>query len=131
MQSKYLWWLMLVAFPAVAQVVQVEVKGTASDAGQTRDFVAGIILIDRKRIEDSGAQNVSQVLRREPAITVGKDGQVGLMGLPGYTQILVDGSAADGGDPLALDIVHVEKIEARVSPALPASAVLSCCGPAT
>lgn len=117
MQRKYIGWLIVAAFPAVAQVmpvvpvVQVEVKGEAGDAVQTRDFVAGKILIDRQRIEDSGAQNVSQVLRREPAITVGKNGLVGLMGLPGYTQILLDGSAADGVDPLELDIVHVEKIE--------------------
>lgn len=92
-------------------VPQVEIKGVADEMADTRDFVAGKIIIGKKQIEDSAAQNVSQVLRREPVITVGKNGGIGLMGLPGYTQILIDGSATDGVDPLELDLVHVEKIE--------------------
>ena len=54
---------------------------------------------------------MSDILRREPAITLGKDGRIGLMGLPGYTQILIDGMPPSGKNALDLDLIHVEKIE--------------------
>lgn len=119
MKKRMCTWFMLVAFGAEALAMspdseqlipQVEIKGVSGEM-DGRDFVAGKIVIGKKQIEDSAAQNVSQVLRREPAITVGKNGGIGLMGLPGYTQILIDGSPADGVDPLELDLVHIEKIE--------------------
>lgn len=94
-----------------APLTEVEISGNKSEMQETRDFVSGRIIIDQQRMQESGAQNVGQVLRREPVITVGKDGLVGLMGLPGYTQILIDGQPSDGGDPLDLNVMQVQRIE--------------------
>nr|WP_229506452.1 TonB-dependent receptor [Massilia sp. BJB1822] len=96
----------------VASVLQkVVISGETGDVDASRGFVAGKLLITRKTIADSGVQSVAEVLRREPVITIGKDGRLGLIGLPGYTQILVDGAPPAGVDPFTLDLVHVEKIE--------------------
>ncbi|MEW6020563.1 MAG: TonB-dependent receptor plug domain-containing protein [Pseudomonadota bacterium] len=90
-------------------VQQVHVNAdAAADAG--RDVAAGKIIVGRQRIADSGVQNVGELLKREPAISIGKDGRLGMLGLPGYTQVLVDG-APYSGDPFALDLVHIERIE--------------------
>lgn len=104
---------LLLLAPAQAQAVdgpQTVIVNGQTDVEASRDFVAGKLIISKKTLEDSGAQNVGEALRREPAITVGKNGQLGLLGLPGYTQVLVDGAAAVG-DPYALDLSQVEKIE--------------------
>ena len=83
-----------------------------TDVESSRDFVAGKLILSRKTLEESGQQNVGDALRREPAITIGKDGNIGLLGLPGYTQILVDGQPNLGAiDPYSLDLAQVEKIE--------------------
>lgn len=88
------------------------INGSFTDIEARRDFVAGKIIIGRKRIQESGLQNVEDLLKREPAITVGKDGRIGLLGLPGYTQILVDGMPpTTGKDINELDLIRVEKIE--------------------
>ncbi|OYU44934.1 MAG: hypothetical protein CFE44_10220 [Burkholderiales bacterium PBB4] len=95
--------------PALPNVV---VTGSQTDSEARKEFVAGKIIIGRKRIEESGLQNVAELMRREPAVTYGKDGRIGLMGLPGYTQVLVDGAPPSGGDNLAeLKLTRVEKIE--------------------
>lgn len=89
---------------------KVIVNGAHTDTEAGRDAVAGKIVIGKQRIADSGLQNVGELLRREPAITIGKDGRMGLLGLPGYTQVLVDGLPPQG-DPFALDLAHIEGIE--------------------
>lgn len=89
---------------------QVIVKGGRTDVEASRDFVAGKIVIGRQRVAESGLQNTGELLRREPAVSIGKDGRLGLLGLPGYTQILVDGMPFQG-DPLSIDLVHIERIE--------------------
>jgi outer membrane receptor protein involved in Fe transport len=93
--------------PAPQQVV---VSGTQTDVDATRNAVAGKIVIGKKNIAESGVQNVGELLRREPAISVGKDGRLGLLGLPGYTQVLVDGLPPQG-DAFSIDLVHIERIE--------------------
>jgi len=98
-------------FKPLAVESQVVVNGTKSDIDANRDFIAGKILIGKARITESGAQNVAEILRREPVITIGKDGRLGLLGLPGYTQILVDGLPPQGQDPLNLDLSQIENIE--------------------
>lgn len=90
---------------------QVVIDGSQSDIEKNREFVAGKIVIGRKTIAESSLQNVGEILRREPAITIGKDGRIGLIGLPGYTQILIDGLPPSGKDPFELDLIQVEKIE--------------------
>lgn len=83
-----------------------------TDVEASRDFVAGKLIISRKTLEESGQQSVGDALRREPAITVGKNGMLGLLGLPGYTQMLVDGQPNFSAiDPAAMDLAQVEKIE--------------------
>lgn len=90
------------------QQVHVNADAAAREAG--RDFAAGKIIVGRQRIAESGVQNVGELLKREPAISIGKDGRPGLLGLPGYTQVLVDG-APYSGDPFSLDLVHIDRIE--------------------
>lgn len=88
---------------------QVVVSGqTEVETG--RDFIAGKIVIDKARIAGSGLQNTGELLRREPAISVGKDGRIGLLGLPGYTQVLVDGMPP-AGNPFDIDLMRIERIE--------------------
>lgn len=92
---------------------RVEVEGAAlSDVRARRDFVAGKIVISRREIDGSGLTTVQELLKREPTVTIGVDGRPGLLGLPGYTQVLVDGKPAPPGrPPHETDLVHVERIE--------------------
>lgn len=90
---------------------QVVVNGSQTDIEASQDFVAGKVIIGRKQIEQSGLQNVTEILKRDPVITLGKDGRISLLGLPGYTQILLDGRAPMGKSPLELDLSQVDKIE--------------------
>ncbi|WP_170909716.1 TonB-dependent receptor [Janthinobacterium sp. TND4EL3] len=90
----------------------VDIKGGQTDVQARREFIAGKIVIGRASIEASGANNVQELLRKEPAVTISANGRLGLMGLPGYTQVLIDGVAAPAGkEPLELDVTHVESIE--------------------
>ncbi|MGI4844991.1 MAG: TonB-dependent receptor plug domain-containing protein [Janthinobacterium lividum] len=89
---------------------QVVISGAQTDVEAGWDFVAGKIIIGQKKIADSGLQNTGELLRREPAISVDKSGRIGLLGLPGYTQVLVDGQA-QSGDYMNIDLVRVERIE--------------------
>lgn len=89
---------------------QVQINGSKTDVEAGRDFVAGKIIIGRERIQEAGVPTTGELLKREPAISIGKNGSIGLLGMNGYTQILVDG-APYSGDPLQLDLVHVERIE--------------------
>lgn len=91
-------------------ITQVIVTGSQAKQGEN-DFVAGKIVIGRKIIAESGKQNVADILRREPAITVGKDGRISLMGMQGYTQVLVDGLPPSVNDPFEMDPSQVERIE--------------------
>lgn len=99
------------ALPGWAQEATVVIIGTQTDAEARRDFVAGTIVISRKRIEDSGARSVEELLKREPAVTV-RDGRLGLLNMPGYTQVLIDGHAPLSGTPIGeLNVINVEQIE--------------------
>jgi len=95
-----------------ATVPQVTVAGSQTDAQARRDFIAGKIVIGRKRIEESGVRTVEELLKREPAVTVGADGNIGLLNMPGYTQILVDGQPPSPSQgPNVLELLHVERVE--------------------
>lgn len=118
MQLKYFFLILLVSLKVHATEPQdsgtpakVIISGAKTDLDASRDFIAGKIVIGKKTISESGVQNVGEILRREPAITLGKDGRIGLLGLPGYTQILVDGAPPSSIDPLTLDTIQVERIE--------------------
>lgn len=91
---------------------QVEIVGAISEVDARRDSIAGKIIISRKTIEESGVSSAADLLKRHPAVTISSNGKLGLMGMPGYTQILIDGVPVVGGkDPLEMDVVHIEKIE--------------------
>lgn len=89
---------------------QVVISGAQTDIEAGQDFVAGKIIIGQKKIADSGLQNTGELLRREPAISVDKNGRIGLLGLPGYTQVLVDGQVPVG-DTMNIELVRIERIE--------------------
>lgn len=95
---------------ASAPPQQVVISGAQTDVEAGQDFVAGKLIIGQKKIADSGLQNTGELLRREPAISVDKSGRIGLLGLPGYTQVLVDGQAQTG-DAMNIDLMRVERIE--------------------
>ncbi|WP_306395778.1 TonB-dependent receptor plug domain-containing protein [Telluria beijingensis] len=95
---------------ASAPPQQVVISGAQTDVEAGQDFVAGKIVIGQKKIADSGLQNTGELLRREPAISVDKSGRIGLLGLPGYTQVLVDGQPP-AGDFMNIDLTRVERIE--------------------
>lgn len=91
---------------------KVEVNGRAEDAAERREVLAGKRVIGRKAIEASGQTQVQELLKQEPGVTVSGSGRVGLLGLPGYTQILINGAPPPAGrPPLEMDLVHVERIE--------------------
>ena len=101
----------ILTLPALGQDPTVHIVGTQTDTEARRDFIAGTIIIGRKRIEDSAVRSVGELLKREPAVTV-RDGSISLLNLPGYTQILLDGQATPAGRSAAdLDLIHVEQIE--------------------
>lgn len=95
---------------ALAPPQQVVISGAQTDVEAGQEFVAGKIIIGQKKIADSGLQTTGELLRREPAISVDKSGRIGLLGLPGYTQVLVDGQAP-AGDFMNIDLTRVERIE--------------------
>jgi len=97
----------------LTELETVKITGqSASDLQVRREFVAGKLIISRQSIADSGQPNVYELLKREPAVTVSATGRLGLLGLPGYTQVLVDGKPPlPGRDPMEQDLVHVERIE--------------------
>lgn len=112
-------WMLLLPWAAGAQeertrhsLQKVEVTGSTGDADERRDFLAGKRVIGRKAIEASGQTQVQELLKQEPGVTVSGNGRVGLLGLPGYTQILLNGAPAPAGrSPLEMDLVHIERIE--------------------
>lgn len=93
------------------RVQEVEVNGTSNKAEAERDFVAGRLVISRQQIAESRLQNVGELLKREPTVSVGKDGRIGLLGLAGYTQIIFNGEQAPGKGLLEIDLSEVERIE--------------------
>ncbi len=98
------------SLPVFAQD-QVTIVGSLKDAELARDFIAGTLIVGRKRIEDSGVRTVGELLKREPAVTV-RDGRISLLNMPGYTQVLVDGQPPQSGRPVTeMNLVHIERIE--------------------
>lgn len=93
-----------------APTIEINIKSKQKEV--SADFTAGKIIVNRKEIENSGAQNAQELLKKHPSIVITSNGRISLMGLPGYTQILIDGlPSASGKSPLELDLVHVERIE--------------------
>ncbi|MEO5696685.1 MAG: TonB-dependent receptor [Burkholderiaceae bacterium] len=109
--------------PAPAQLQPVEVRGARpTDLQQRRESTAAKIVIGREEIERYGDDNVGDVLKRLPGVTMqgraGRGGNIRMRGLgSGYTQILLDGERLPRGfslDSLAPD--QIERIEILRAP---------------
>jgi outer membrane receptor for ferrienterochelin and colicins len=95
-----------------AQVQQVEVKGKATDYDPRRDDTASKTVMTADEIRKYGDDNIYDVLKRAPGVTIsGKS--IRMRGLGnGYTQILVNGDRPPPGfsfDALTPD--QIERIE--------------------
>jgi outer membrane receptor for ferrienterochelin and colicins len=93
------------------QKAPAQVVVTGSDSDTRTEFVAGKIIIGRTRIDASGLRTVEELLKREPAVSISGDGRIGLLNMPGYTQVLVDGRAPQGAKSTELELGLVERIE--------------------
>lgn len=102
------------ASPAAASTPKLDKVEIYSEAGESgeRSVVAGKVILGRRLLERSNVSSVREVLLRDPAISVSANGRIGLLGLPGYTEILLDGELPPQGlNPLTLPPAQVERIE--------------------
>jgi outer membrane receptor protein involved in Fe transport len=94
------------------KVATVEVKGAASDYDPRRDDTASKTVLNAEEIRKYGDDNIYDVLKRAPGVTVtGKTLRMRGLGA-GYTQILVNGDRPPPGfnlDTLSPD--QIERIE--------------------
>jgi outer membrane receptor protein involved in Fe transport len=94
------------------KISTVEVKGAASDYDPRRDDTASKTVLNAEEIRKYGDDNIYDVLKRAPGVTVtGKTLRMRGLGA-GYTQILVNGDRPPPGfnmDTLAPD--QIERIE--------------------
>jgi len=98
---------------AGAKTIQrVEVKGAASDYDPRRDDTASKTVLSAEEIRKYGDDNIFDVLKRAPGVTV-TDKSIRMRGLgSGYTQILVNGDRPPPGFSLdALTPDQIERIE--------------------
>ncbi|MCZ8074939.1 MAG: TonB-dependent receptor plug domain-containing protein, partial [Paucibacter sp.] len=98
--------------PPTTSLPQVTVEAAPAASGGFEEFAAGKRVIGRARLQASAAGSALEFLKQEPGLTVTADGRIGLMGLPNYTQVLVDGKPPQPGnnlDKLTLD--QIERIE--------------------
>jgi outer membrane receptor protein involved in Fe transport len=103
--------------PAQAQtedkaIQRVEVKGAANDYDPRRDDTASKTVLSAEEIRKYGDDNIFDVLKRAPGVTV-TDKAIRMRGLGnGYTQILVNGDRPPPGFSLdALTPDQIERIE--------------------
>lgn len=117
----------------VAQLNAVNLPDTMVTAARTAqplaDVLADVTLIDRERIEESGAVNISDLLARQPGLELSRSGGPGtatgvfLRGAETrFTAVYIDGvrvdSQATGGAPWeAISLAQVERIEIVRGPA--------------
>lgn len=97
---------------APAAMQKVEVRGAADAYDPRRDDTASKIVVNHDEIIKYGDNNVMDVLKRLPGVTV-SGANVRMRGLGnGYTQVLINGERAPAGfsiDALAPDVI--ERIE--------------------
>ena len=93
-------------------VQKVEVKGSASTYDPRRDDTASKTVLSAEEIRKYGDDNIFDVLKRAPGVTV-TDKSIKMRGLgAGYTQILVNGDRPPPGFSLdALTPDQIERIE--------------------
>jgi outer membrane receptor protein involved in Fe transport len=93
-------------------IQRVEVKGAASNYDPRRDDTASKTVLSAEEIRKYGDDNIFDVLKRAPGVTV-TDKSIKMRGLgAGYTQILVNGDRPPPGFSLdALTPDQIERIE--------------------
>jgi outer membrane receptor for ferrienterochelin and colicins len=97
--------------PQPPKLDRVEITGEPGTAGE-RALRAGKLILGRRLLERSKVTTIREVLLRDPAISVSANGSIGLLGLPGYTEVLLDGEPPPLGlNPLTLPPAQVERIE--------------------
>jgi len=98
--------------PPARNIQQVQVKGTAASYDPRRDDTAAKIVLNADEIRKYGDDNIYDVLKRAPGVTV-TDRTIRMRGLgAGYTQILVNGDRPPPGFSLdALTPDQIERIE--------------------
>jgi len=97
--------------PAPSKLDKVAVRSEPG-SGEERFVAAGKLVLGRRLLERSNASSVREVLLRDPAVSVSANGRIGLLGLPGYTEVLLDGEPPPPGlNPLGLPPAQVERIE--------------------
>jgi outer membrane receptor protein involved in Fe transport len=98
--------------PKDKTIQRVEVKGAASAYDARRDDTASKTVLSAEEIRKYGDDNIFDVLKRAPGVTV-TDKSIRMRGLgAGYTQILVNGDRPPPGFSLdALTPDQVERIE--------------------
>jgi outer membrane receptor protein involved in Fe transport len=88
---------------------RVEVKGSAADYDPRRDDTASKTIVNREELTKYGDNNVYEVLKRAPGVTV-TGNVIRMRGLgTGYTQILVNGERPPPG--FSLDNLNPDQIE--------------------
>jgi len=119
--------LLSVGMPAIAQqqakeapasaadkqaITKVEIKGSAEDYDPRRDDTASKTVLSAEEIRKYGDDNIFDVLKRAPGVTVA-DRSIRMRGLGnGYTQILVNGDRPPPGFSMdALTPDQIERIE--------------------
>jgi outer membrane receptor for ferrienterochelin and colicins len=105
--------LLLIEIEAHAQEPQkVTIHGEKLESSGAREVLAGKIVLGREWLNRAAASTVAEALRRESSVSVGNNGKISLKGLPGYTQILLDGQPTTGsGNPMEMDPSLVERVE--------------------
>lgn len=99
--------------PDPAQPVVVQVKGKVEEYDARRYDTGAKIVVGREELSRFGDTAVSDVLKRQPGITVDSAGAISMRGLGnGYTQILLNGEPVPTGfsiDSLTPDLI--ERVE--------------------
>jgi outer membrane receptor protein involved in Fe transport len=98
--------------PAAKAITKVEVKGAAGNYDPRRDDTASKTVMNAEEIRKYGDDNIFDVLKRAPGVTVsGKTLRMRGLGA-GYTQVLVNGDRPPPGfDMDALTPDQIERIE--------------------
>jgi outer membrane receptor for ferrienterochelin and colicins len=111
------------AKPAVPSLERVEIRGArASDTEARRQSTAAKIVVGREEIERMGDNNLGDIMKRLPGVTLGgapgRGGDIRMRGLgSGYTQILLNGERAPNGFSIeSLTPDQIERIEILRAP---------------
>jgi outer membrane receptor protein involved in Fe transport len=92
-----------------APIQKVEIKGSATNYDPRRDDTASKTVLNREEIQKYGDDNIYDVLKRAPGVTV-TGNAIRMRGLgTGYTQILVNGDRPPPG--FSLDTLNPDQIE--------------------